>query len=46
MSALWADGERRRSEGETLLARAGDRFGEERYVAGLLDVYAGTHAHA
>jgi glycosyltransferase involved in cell wall biosynthesis len=46
MSALWADPDRRRAEGEALLARARARFGEERYVAGLLDVYAGTHAHA
>ena len=41
MRALWEDGARRHAEGEALLARARERFGEERYVARLLAVYAG-----
>ena len=39
MRALWHDPDRRRSEGEVLLARARERHGEERYVASLLDLY-------
>jgi glycosyltransferase involved in cell wall biosynthesis len=46
MAALWADPDRRRAEGEALIARANERFGERRYVEGLLALYAGTHAHA
>jgi glycosyltransferase involved in cell wall biosynthesis len=46
MSALWADPDRRRAEGDAALARAHHRFSERRYVDGLLDLYAGTHAHA
>ncbi len=39
MRALWDDPDRRRAEGEALLARACERHGEERYVASLLDLY-------
>ena len=46
MSALWADPDRRRTEGDALIARARERFGERRYVDDLLALYAGTHAHA
>ena len=46
MRALWDHPERRRAEGEALLARARERFGEARYVDELLAVYRGTHAHA
>ena len=46
MSALWADPERRRAEGDELIARARERFGERRYTEDLLALYAGTHAHA
>jgi glycosyltransferase involved in cell wall biosynthesis len=46
MGALWEAPDRRRAEGEALLTRARDRFGERRYVDGLLALYAGTHAHA
>jgi glycosyltransferase involved in cell wall biosynthesis len=40
MGALWRDPERRRSEGDALIARVRERFGEERYVSDLLAVYA------
>jgi hypothetical protein len=46
MSALWSDPLRRRADGDALIARAKDRFGERRYVDDLLALYAGTHAHA
>jgi glycosyltransferase involved in cell wall biosynthesis len=46
MGALWNDPERRRSEGDALLAAARERFSERRYVDELLAVYRGTHAHA
>jgi glycosyltransferase involved in cell wall biosynthesis len=46
MSALWSDPGRRRAEGEALLARARDRFGERSYVEGLLALYTDAHAHA
>jgi glycosyltransferase involved in cell wall biosynthesis len=46
MSALWADPERRRTEGDALIERARERFGERRYVEDLLALYAGTQAHA
>jgi glycosyltransferase involved in cell wall biosynthesis len=39
MRALWADPERRREEGEALLARARERHSEERYLRDLLDLY-------
>jgi glycosyltransferase involved in cell wall biosynthesis len=39
MTALWSDPQRRRAEGEALLARARDRFGEQRYVRGLSELY-------
>lgn len=39
MSALHADPERRRSEGESALDRARERFGEQRYVQGLRELY-------
>ena len=41
MRRLWEDGARRRAEGEALLARAREGFGEEAFVARLLAVYAG-----
>lgn len=40
MRALHDDPGRRRTEGEALLARARERFGEQRYVDELLAVYA------
>jgi glycosyltransferase involved in cell wall biosynthesis len=46
MRALWDDPQRRRAEGDALIARARERFGEERYVKGLLAVYEGTQAQA
>jgi glycosyltransferase involved in cell wall biosynthesis len=46
MSALWADPDRRRAEGDAALARARGRFDERRYVEGLRALYAGTQAHA
>jgi hypothetical protein len=39
MRSLWSDPDRRRAEGEALIARAQDRFGERRYVDDLLTVY-------
>jgi len=39
MRALWDDPDRRRREGEAGIARARDRFGEERYLKELLAVY-------
>ncbi|MEA2432135.1 MAG: hypothetical protein QOI19_2608 [Thermoleophilaceae bacterium] len=46
MSALWTDPDRRRADGDAVIARAKDRFGERPYVDDLLALYAGTHAHA
>jgi glycosyltransferase involved in cell wall biosynthesis len=46
MRALWEDPQRRRAEGEALLASARERYSERRYVDELLAVYRGTHAHA
>jgi hypothetical protein len=46
MSSLWADPERRRAEGDALIARARERFGEQRYVNELLAIYEGTQAQA
>ena len=39
IAALWRDPERRRAEGDALIARARERFGEDGYVRGLLGVY-------
>ena len=39
MRALQADPARREAEGEALIAAARERFGEQRYVDALLDVY-------
>jgi glycosyltransferase involved in cell wall biosynthesis len=39
MRELWADPERRRAEGEALLARARERHSEERYLRDLLALY-------
>jgi len=39
MGALWEDPERRRAEGDELIARARESFGEERFIAGLLALY-------
>jgi glycosyltransferase involved in cell wall biosynthesis len=46
MSALHADPQRRRAEGDAALARARERFGEARYVEGLRKLYAGTQGQA
>jgi glycosyltransferase involved in cell wall biosynthesis len=40
LATLWADPRLRESDGEELLARARERHGEERYLSGLLDIYA------
>src|SRR4051794_10965445 len=42
MSELWADPERRANEGDAGMARARERFGEERYISALLGVYRGV----
>jgi glycosyltransferase involved in cell wall biosynthesis len=39
MQTLWNDPERRRAEGDALLARARDRFGEERYLRAMTALY-------
>jgi glycosyltransferase involved in cell wall biosynthesis len=39
MSALWGDPDRRREEGEALLARAREHHSEERYLRDLLELY-------
>ena len=39
MSELWGDSDLRGREGDAVLARASDRFGEERYLAGLRRIY-------
>jgi glycosyltransferase involved in cell wall biosynthesis len=39
LGALWRDPERRRAEGEALLARARENHSEERFTRGLLDLY-------
>jgi glycosyltransferase involved in cell wall biosynthesis len=39
MSALWADPERRRADGDVLIARAREGCGERRYVENLLALY-------
>ncbi len=39
MIALWSDSDRRGREGDALLARASDRFGERRHVRALLAFY-------
>jgi glycosyltransferase involved in cell wall biosynthesis len=39
MSALWGDPDRRREEGEALLAQAREHHSEERYVSDLLGLY-------
>jgi glycosyltransferase involved in cell wall biosynthesis len=41
MRALWSDPERRRADGDALIERARDHFGERRYVDDLLALYAG-----
>ena len=47
IEVLWREPGRRRREGEALLERARERFGEQRYVRELLAVYrAGRHAQA
>jgi hypothetical protein len=46
MRALWEDPDRRRDDGDALIERARERFGERRYIEELLALYAGTHAHA
>ena len=46
MRALWDVPERRRADGDALLATARERYSERRYVQELLAVYRGTHAHA
>jgi glycosyltransferase involved in cell wall biosynthesis len=44
MSALWGDPDRRRDEGEALLARARERHSEERYLRDLLGLYERARA--
>jgi glycosyltransferase involved in cell wall biosynthesis len=39
LRALWEDPDARAAEGEQLLARARERYSEERYVRNLLDLY-------
>jgi glycosyltransferase involved in cell wall biosynthesis len=39
MTGLWKDPQRRRAEGDALLARARSRFGEERYIRRLRALY-------
>jgi glycosyltransferase involved in cell wall biosynthesis len=39
MVALWGDPDRRTSEGSALLESARERFGEARYLSGLLGLY-------
>ncbi len=39
MVALWSDPDRRGREGDSVLARASDRFGETRHVRALLSLY-------
>ncbi len=39
MSALWDDPDRRGRDGDALLARASDRYGERRHVRALLTLY-------
>jgi glycosyltransferase involved in cell wall biosynthesis len=39
LRGLWADPERRRTEGEELIARARERYGEERYTSELIRLY-------
>ena len=41
MDRLWEDPDQRVDEGEAAIRRARDQFGEERYIAALLDVYRG-----
>jgi glycosyltransferase involved in cell wall biosynthesis len=40
LAELWADPERRRVEGDALMARARERYTEERFTRDLLDLYA------
>lgn len=40
LAELWGDPERRRAEGDELIARARERFGEQRYVDDLRRLYA------
>ena len=42
MRALWEDPDRRRAEGEALLARARERFSRERFTGDLLALYEGV----
>jgi glycosyltransferase involved in cell wall biosynthesis len=44
LKALWDAPDKRRELGEGVLSRARDRLGEDRYYAGLIDVYAQTSA--
>ncbi|MEX2195812.1 MAG: glycosyltransferase family 4 protein [Thermoleophilaceae bacterium] len=41
MRALWDDPHRRRADGDALIARAGERFSQERFTTELLALYAG-----
>ena len=42
MTRLWRDPAARRRLAETSLARARERFGEDRFYSGLMDVYGGS----
>jgi glycosyltransferase involved in cell wall biosynthesis len=39
LGALWSDPQRRRAQGEELLARARERHSQERYLSELLGIY-------
>ncbi len=39
LADLWADPERRRREGDALIARAREHYGAERFTRDLLDLY-------
>jgi D-inositol-3-phosphate glycosyltransferase len=40
LADLWADPERRRAEGDALIARARERYSAERFTRELVDLYA------
>jgi glycosyltransferase involved in cell wall biosynthesis len=40
LQALWHDPERRRAEGDELIARAHQHYGRDRFTSGLVDLYA------
>jgi glycosyltransferase involved in cell wall biosynthesis len=46
MGKLWGDSEERRRAGAAALARARERFGEDRFYSGLMDVYGAARSAA